>query len=117
MNADENDREGLTSLRNQVSLFILSRGMVKLDSDYRVQHSPMSQSFVETNVIHHGDCREILPTLPDECVDLIVTSPPYAERRKTTYGGIPPEEYVEWFLPISAELKRVQSQWKTPLTG
>ena len=62
---------------------------------------------LETNIIHRGDCREILPTLPDECIDLIVTSPPYADRRKDTYGGIPPDEYVEWFLPISQQLKRV----------
>jgi site-specific DNA-methyltransferase (adenine-specific) len=62
---------------------------------------------IETNIIHHGDCREILKTLPDESVDLIVTSPPYADRRQHTYGGVPPDEYVEWFLPISLELKRV----------
>jgi DNA modification methylase len=62
---------------------------------------------VKTNVIYPGDCREILKTLPDECVDLIVTSPPYADRRKHTYGGIPPERYVEWFLPIASELRRV----------
>ncbi|MBI5300927.1 MAG: site-specific DNA-methyltransferase [Chloroflexi bacterium] len=62
---------------------------------------------VETNTIHHGDCREILQTLPDESVDFIVTSPPYADRRKHTYGGVPPEKYVEWFLPITAELLRV----------
>ena len=57
--------------------------------------------------ILNGDCREVLPTLPDNCIDLIVTSPPYADNRKKTYGGIAPDEYVEWFLPISAELRRV----------
>jgi site-specific DNA-methyltransferase (adenine-specific) len=62
---------------------------------------------LQTNIIHHGDCRQILQTLPDESVDLIVTSPPYADRRKHTYGGVPPDKYVEWFLPITAELKRV----------
>jgi len=62
---------------------------------------------METNIIHHGDCGEILRTLPDECVDLIITSPPYADRRKHTYGGIAPDEYVAWFLPITAGLKRV----------
>ena len=62
---------------------------------------------IETNVIHHGDCREILRTLPGESIDLIVTSPPYADQRKHTYGGVPPEKYVEWFLPITLELKRV----------
>jgi site-specific DNA-methyltransferase (adenine-specific) len=57
--------------------------------------------------ILNGDCRAVLPTLPDACIDLIVTSPPYADNRKKTYGGIPPDDYVAWFLPISAELLRV----------
>lgn len=59
------------------------------------------------NQILEGDCRDLLPQLPDECIDLIVTSPPYADQRRHVYGGVPPDEYVEWFLPISAELKRV----------
>ncbi len=54
-----------------------------------------------------GDCREILKTLKDNSVDLIFTSPPYADSRTNTYGGIKPEKYVEWFLPISEELLRV----------
>ncbi len=43
----------------------------------------------------------------DNSVDLIFTSPPYADRRKQTYGGVKPEDYVEWFLPISEQLLRV----------
>lgn len=54
-----------------------------------------------------GDSREVLKTIDDNVVDLIVTSPPYADRRKNTYGGIDPEEYVEWFLPVSEQLLRV----------
>lgn len=54
-----------------------------------------------------GDSREVLKNLPDKSVDLIVTSPPYADRRIKTYGGISPEKYVEWFLPIGKELLRV----------
>lgn len=50
---------------------------------------------------------ERLKKIPDNSVDLIVTSPPYADQRKKTYGGIHPDRYVEWFLPISAELLRV----------
>jgi DNA modification methylase len=59
------------------------------------------------NRIYHGTCESILPTLPEACVDLIVTSPPYADQRRHTYGGIPPDAYVAWFLPIAQELKRV----------
>ncbi|NTU52613.1 MAG: site-specific DNA-methyltransferase [Chlorobiaceae bacterium] len=54
-----------------------------------------------------GDSKKVLRTLPDDSVDLIFTSPPYADQRKNTYGGIHPDRYVDWFLPISEELKRV----------
>ena len=54
-----------------------------------------------------GDCAEVLEKLPNESVDLIFTSPPYADQRKSTYGGISPQKYVEWFLPISEQLLRV----------
>ena len=57
--------------------------------------------------IFHGDSAEVLKALPDNTIDLIVTSPPYADQRKSTYGGITTDQYVEWFLPISAELLRV----------
>lgn len=57
--------------------------------------------------LFEGNCLDILPTLQDSSVDLIVTSPPYADQRKDTYGGIHPDKYVEWFMPIAAELKRV----------
>jgi len=54
-----------------------------------------------------GDCKEVLKQFPSNSVDLIFTSPPYADQRKNVYGGIHPDEYVEWFLPISSELLRV----------
>lgn len=57
--------------------------------------------------IYHGDSKEQLKLIADNFVDLIVTSPPYADQRKDTYGGIHPDEYVKWFLPISEQLLRV----------
>ncbi len=57
--------------------------------------------------IYLGDSKEKLKLLSDNSVDLIVTSPPYADQRKSTYGGIRPDKYVEWFLPISKQLLRV----------
>ena len=42
-----------------------------------------------------------------DTIDLIVTSPPYADQRKSTYGGIKPDAYVDWFMPIADELHRV----------
>jgi len=60
-----------------------------------------------TAEIKHGDCQTVLADYPDNHFDLIVTSPPYADKRKNTYGGIPPEKYVEWFLPRSRQFLRV----------
>jgi site-specific DNA-methyltransferase (adenine-specific) len=57
--------------------------------------------------IRLGDCEEILKELPTNSVDLIFTSPPYADQRKSTYGGIHPDKYVEWFSSISEQLLRV----------
>lgn len=54
-----------------------------------------------------GDSKKMLKKLPSNSVDLIITSPPYADQRKNTYGGVHPDKYVEWFLPITKELHRV----------
>ncbi|MHB1355742.1 MAG: DNA-methyltransferase [Anaerolineae bacterium] len=59
------------------------------------------------NQIYLGDCGDVLLGFPDNSVDLIFTSPPYADQRKKTYGGIDPDEYVEWFLPKTEQLLRV----------
>lgn len=57
--------------------------------------------------IMFGDALERLKEIPDNSVDFIITSPPYADQRKQTYGGIKPDDYVEWFIPIAKELYRV----------
>ena len=54
-----------------------------------------------------GDCAQELAQLESDSAQLIFTSPPYADQRKKTYGGVHPDHYVAWFLPISSELKRV----------
>ncbi len=57
--------------------------------------------------IRLGDCLEVLGSFADNTFDLIVTSPPYADSRSKTYGGIKPDDYVDWFLPRSSEFLRV----------
>ncbi|MEQ8222513.1 MAG: site-specific DNA-methyltransferase [Candidatus Eremiobacterota bacterium] len=54
-----------------------------------------------------GNCRDELKHLEDNSIDLIITSPPYADSRTQTYGGIKPQDYVSWFLPVTSELLRV----------
>jgi site-specific DNA-methyltransferase (adenine-specific)/site-specific DNA-methyltransferase (cytosine-N4-specific) len=53
-----------------------------------------------------GNCQEKLAEYPDDYFDLVVTSPPYSDQRKDTYGGPTADNYVEWFLPISAQIYR-----------
>ena len=58
--------------------------------------------------IYHNDCLEQIKKFPDNCIDLIVTSPPYAGKRGTKQvEQIPIKEYVKWFLPISLGLQRI----------
>ena len=54
-----------------------------------------------------GDCLAVLADMPADSVDLIVTSPPYADARRRTYGGVKPADYVDWFAPRAAEMLRV----------
>ncbi len=57
--------------------------------------------------LYEGDCLQELKKLQAAFVDLIVTSPPYADQRQNIYGGIHADHYVDWFLPIASELWRV----------
>lgn len=64
----------------------------------------------ELNKIYNGDCSKLLTDnilFPDASVNLIVTSPPYADKRKKSYKGVHSDKYVEWFLPITEQLKRI----------
>ncbi len=63
----------------------------------------------ETHIIK-GDCLDVLKTFPDNHFNLIVTSPPYADSRTDTYGGVKPDKYVKWFLPRSEQMLRVLKQ-------
>jgi len=57
--------------------------------------------------IRLGDCAEVLREYPNGFFDLIVNSPPYADSRARTYGGIKPSQYVDWFLARAEEFLRV----------
>ena len=62
---------------------------------------------VLTDCIFLGDALDLLRKLPDNVVDLVVTSPPYADNRPKPYAGIPISQYTEWFAPYTEELLRV----------
>lgn len=55
----------------------------------------------------HGDSQDLLPELPDNSIDLIVTSPPFALQNKKEYGNEDQEGYNDWFLEFIPEIRRV----------
>ena len=61
----------------------------------------------EMNQILCGDAQQKLVQLPDHCIDLIFTSPPYANQRHKQYPSVAAAQYVDWFLPIAEQLYRV----------
>lgn len=58
-------------------------------------------------IIYNENCLDTMKRLKDNSIDIVFTSPPYAEQRNNTYGGISEESYIEWFIPIAHEIKRV----------
>ncbi len=54
-----------------------------------------------------GDSLALLAELPDNSIDLVMTSPPFALRRQKSYGNVEETEYVEWIKPFGQEVFRV----------
>lgn len=64
------------------------------------------------NKIINADCLDILKQLPDKCVDLVLTDPPYginyqSARRTNKYSNIINDSNIDWLPEILAELKRI----------
>lgn len=83
------------------------------------------------NKIIHGDCLEVMKAMPDDCVDIVVTSPPYNLLNSTGNGlklnthtgkwknasikngyeehedNMPYDEYVDWQKKCVAEMYRL----------
>ena len=69
--------------------------------------------------IHHGDCLKVMGQMPDGCVDLVVTSPPYNMRAGTGNGkngwcgydghadNMPYSKYVRWQRDCLREMMRL----------
>jgi site-specific DNA-methyltransferase (cytosine-N4-specific) len=56
---------------------------------------------------YQADSLDVLQQIPAESVSLVLTSPPFALRRKKAYGNVEPDEYVEWFWPFAVEVFRI----------
>jgi DNA modification methylase len=63
---------------------------------------------LQRDTILQGDCLDILPTLPAQSVDFILTDPPYITRYKSRDGRtVPNDNNDRWLKPAFAEMYRV----------
>lgn len=58
---------------------------------------------------YHADALDIMTELPDDSVALVMTSPPFALRRRKAYGNVDAGEYVAWFVPFAEQIYRILS--------
>ncbi|MEQ1603954.1 MAG: site-specific DNA-methyltransferase [Pyrinomonadaceae bacterium] len=49
----------------------------------------------------HGDSLDLLAKLPDNSINLVMTSPPFALQRKKEYGNKDQDEYVDWLIQFA----------------
>lgn len=70
---------------------------------------PTFESYYSTDLgsAYLGDSLEILSTIPDKSVSLVMTSPPYALHFQKEYGNVEKADYVDWFLDFGREIFRV----------
>ena len=58
-------------------------------------------------VAYLGDALKLSKCIPDNSVNLIVTSPPFALNKKKPYGNVSSDKYVDWFRPFANEFHRI----------
>ena len=71
----------------------------------------------QRGVLYNGDCIEVMKQLPKDSVDLVVTSPPYADVKKgvigvegnidKTYKHVDRDVYVDWFVEVGKCIRDV----------
>lgn len=60
------------------------------------------------NKVTQGDCIHVLRRLPDQCIDLVVTDPPYLVRYQDKDGRkVANDDNPRWLFPAFAEIYRV----------
>jgi site-specific DNA-methyltransferase (adenine-specific)/site-specific DNA-methyltransferase (cytosine-N4-specific) len=82
---------------------------LKENQERRQQSRPVRLQKRGSPVLH-GDCLDVLPTLEDASVSLVVTSPPYADQRAGHYQGISEEDYpdftVNWMTALAPKMTK-----------
>lgn len=82
--------------------------MQNFSVDARFPHLNHSLYYeTELGSAHLGDSLQLMQELPDQSIDLICTSPPFALVRKKEYGNVDAHKYVEWFKVFAIQFYRI----------
>ena len=63
--------------------------------------------YTERGKAYCTDSIKFLDNVPTGSVNLVLTSPPFALRRKKSYGNVSADEYIDWFWPFAKEIHRI----------
>ena len=61
----------------------------------------------EYGTAYVGDSLDLLDTLAEASINLVITSPPFALQREKSYGNVNQEEYIEWLSAFCRKVYRV----------
>lgn len=69
----------------------------------------LPQPLYKTNLgsAYLGDSLDLLKSISDKSINLVVTSPPFALQRQKEYGNVNQGEYVDWLMLFTDEIKRI----------
>lgn len=70
-----------------------------------IQNKPVYSTHY--GAMYCSDSLKLMKSLPNDSVDLVVTSPPYALHFKKEYGNADQKDYVDWIVPFAHEIKRI----------
>jgi DNA modification methylase len=61
----------------------------------------------DSGAAYCGDSLELLAALPDQSINLVMTSPPFALQRQKAYGNKDQAEYIDWLAQFAKQVFRV----------
>ncbi|UCD59232.1 MAG: site-specific DNA-methyltransferase [Candidatus Hydrogenedentota bacterium] len=71
----------------------------------RIQHRPYYRT--RQGAAYCADCLDIMKCIPASSISLVLTSPPFALRRRKSYGNVSAEQYINWFWPFAMQIYRI----------
>jgi site-specific DNA-methyltransferase (cytosine-N4-specific) len=71
----------------------------------KIEHATPSY-FTSNGAAYIGDSLDLLAKIPDNSVNLVMTSPPFALQRQKEYGNLDQHDYIGWFLDFARLVHR-----------